>query len=300
MTFYVAVLVAMLWVAPSSYNSTLSSNAKPEHSLLYRITKAGSPDTSYLFGTFHLLGKEYVDTMRTLMASLHGADLVVGEISMDDLKLSDFTTGMESSVPLDSLMTRKDYALVAKEYRRVMGSPLTNTHVKPLVIYSELLSADSPEKKQSAKASPEMQLPMDIYFQMQAKGSGKKVTGLESPGDQVAMLFDSIPLKEQAAELVDLARHHTKAGTDIETMQEDYLSGNIEGLMDDPELGDLSDREKDIFIYRRNERWLGELREILEQHNAFIAVGAGHLTGEHGLVAGLRNMGYNVNGIPTN
>jgi uncharacterized protein YbaP (TraB family) len=264
--------------------------------LFYQITKPGSPDTSYLFGTFHLLGQSYVDTIQTLMRALRRADVIVGEFSMADFKPSDLMAGMQSPIPLDSLLRPRDYKLVAKALVEATGDSISEfNEFKPLVLYSAIVASEG-----SDDTSAVQELPMDLYFQQVARDSGLRVMGLELPSDQVTMLYDSIPLSEQAAMLLDLVKHHKKTGKDIQTMQRDYMSGKVEELMDDPEMDGLSAHDKDLFLYHRNERWLGELPQILDNHNTFIAVGAGHLVGARGLVKGLKKMGYEVKGIMLN
>ena len=272
-------------------------NTTGGHELLYQITKPGSSDTSYLFGTFHLLGQDYVDTMRNLMPALHRATLVVGEFSIADFKLSDLAAGMESPVPLDSLLTSHDYKLVARELKRSTGEPLSQfNQFKPLVIYGAIMSTSNSGELPTTQDA----VPMDLYFQHVAHDSGQQVVGLESPKDQSTLLYDSIPLKEQVEMLLDLVKHPTQNDKSFLKMQREYMEGKVDELMGDPEMGMLSKRDKDLFLYHRNERWLGEFPAILDNHSAFIAVGAGHLVGPRGIVAGLRKLGYEVKGMSLN
>ena len=41
-----------------------------------------------------------------------------------------------------------------------------------------------------------------------------------------------------------------------------------------------SDQYEDILLNDRNKKWVNELKEIMEKESVFVAVGAGHLTGE--------------------
>ncbi len=51
---------------------------------------------------------------------------------------------------------------------------------------------------------------------------------------------------------------------------------------------------KEIFLDHRNAAWMPRLREWLQLGNSFIAVGAGHLAGEGGLISLLMADGYKV------
>ena len=67
-------------------------------------------------------------------------------------------------------------------------------------------------------------------------------------------------------------------------MIKQYRAGNAEALS----------AEGITMTQERNEIWLPVLSESLSKQNTFIAVGAGHLFGPHGLVELLRNSGFNV------
>ena len=50
----------------------------------------------------------------------------------------------------------------------------------------------------------------------------------------------------------------------------------------------------DILLYNRNRNWVAKLKTLLPSKALVIAVGAGHLPGEQGLINLLRKEGYNV------
>jgi uncharacterized protein YbaP (TraB family) len=257
----------------------------------YRITHAGSPDTSYLFGTFHLLEASYVDTMPRLMMALRHADIVVGELVMDSAVDGDALQGLLSSAPLDSLLTKTEYRLVAKAVKKYAPVPMMLlNYAEPIVVYAIIMEG------MYAESHPENHktgVPMDLYFQQVAKDSGKSVLGLERVDDQEQVL-DSIPMKEQVDDLMELVRHPKSATAQMNHMLADYHQGKISEILDDPSFGSFSPTEMASMLYDRNRKWLDTLPGILGHHHAFIAVGAGHLAGDEGLVTGLRKMGYEV------
>jgi uncharacterized protein YbaP (TraB family) len=50
----------------------------------------------------------------------------------------------------------------------------------------------------------------------------------------------------------------------------------------------------DILLYHRNLKWVEKLNELLPKKSLLIAVGAGHLPGEKGVIQLLRKQGYKV------
>jgi hypothetical protein len=53
----------------------------------------------------------------------------------------------------------------------------------------------------------------------------------------------------------------------------------------------------DSFLDARNEIWIPRLERFFTKGSCFIAVGAGHLAGEKGLITLLRNKGFTVEPI---
>ena len=51
---------------------------------------------------------------------------------------------------------------------------------------------------------------------------------------------------------------------------------------------------EDILIYNRNRNWVQKLKTLMPEKSLTIAVGAGHLAGEKGLIKLLRKEGYSV------
>ena len=50
----------------------------------------------------------------------------------------------------------------------------------------------------------------------------------------------------------------------------------------------------DILLYHRNQNWVEKLKSLLPKKSLLIAVGAGHLPGEKGVINLLRKEGYKL------
>ena len=53
-------------------------------------------------------------------------------------------------------------------------------------------------------------------------------------------------------------------------------------------------------LINRNKNWLNQLPDLMKNNSLFIAVGAGHLVGDNGLIKGLQAKGYTVKPVATN
>lgn len=60
---------------------------------------------------------------------------------------------------------------------------------------------------------------------------------------------------------------------------------------------DYTPQEKDALIYNRNADWIKKMPEIMKKRATFFAVGAGHLTGEKGMLELLKKAGYKVESV---
>jgi uncharacterized protein YbaP (TraB family) len=50
----------------------------------------------------------------------------------------------------------------------------------------------------------------------------------------------------------------------------------------------------DVLLYNRNRNWVVKLKELMSQKSLLVAVGAGHLPGNKGVINLLRKAGYTV------
>jgi len=66
----------------------------------------------------------------------------------------------------------------------------------------------------------------------------------------------------------------------------------MEELMNRSEFG--MEKYENILVNYRNANWVKQLKVIMKNESVFIAVGAGHLLGEKGLIKLLKAEGYVV------
>ena len=124
---------------------------------------------------------------------------------------------------------------------------------------------------------------------------GKPLAEFEGAERQLA-IFDGLPEAEQRDLLSAVIRSAPKARDDGRRLQQAWLRGDVaalaaldhQGLLADPEL-------REALLVRRNRAWLAALRPLLKRgERPLVAVGALHLVGRDGLIAGLEMQGYKV------
>ena len=75
-------------------------------------------------------------------------------------------------------------------------------------------------------------------------------------------------------------------------LYKDQQLDSMQNMVGASEFG--SEKYEDLLLNDRNKKWVKELNDIMKNESVFVAVGAGHLTGEYGLISLLKKEGYTV------
>ena len=132
--------------------------------------------------------------------------------------------------------------------------------------------------------------PMDLVFQQKAKAQGKEMLYLEELNDQIKLFDEAMTV----ALLKDTIKEMDKEKQQLIGLQTAYLRGDPRGaakLLFDPEDMKKYPKLYEVFFYRRNAEWMPIIEKHIKQGKTFIAVGAGHLLGDKGLLARLTQKG---------
>lgn len=290
--------IKLLLVAFLGFSITLSAQTKKAtNSLLWEISGNGLKKPSYLFGTHHLIGAKFADTMKVLQEKFKATDAVVGEIVMDSTmqtKMAPFLVMKNNT--LDSLLTMSEYKEVEDYFKsKQPGFELKQlNNFKPAVVAITMILFENPHMLKDIGKG------MDESFQKYAKKNGKSLYGLETAEYQGALLFDS-DLQKQKKALLKSIREVDKSKQKMEELKTYYITQDIDKLT---ELFKNQDKENKEFmtelLKNRNKRWLDQLPALMQKQSLFIVVGAGHLVGAEGLIKGLQLKGYILKPVATN
>ena len=163
------------------------------------------------------------------------------------------------------------------------------------------LVALSITKGELQKMGFQPELGIDQHFLHEAKATEKKVLGLESEEFQIKLLSgfpDS--LQDEMLRLTLFEANELKSVAD--DMMARWRAGDEKGMNEvltkdvrkHPEL--MAVQEK--MIYDRNITMTGKIEDMLKTGDTyFVAVGSGHMVGERGIVALLKQKGYAVEQI---
>jgi uncharacterized protein len=136
---------------------------------------------------------------------------------------------------------------------------------------------------------------VEQIIQAEARDAGLPSCGLETLDGQLGLL-DGLPDTLQKEILMQAIEEAGSIESLVEPMLDAWRRGDEDGLERSLEEDFEGYAElAEILIFRRNERWAGQVSKMLEDdEDVLVVVGAMHLVGDRGLPALLAERGYRV------
>lgn len=232
-----------------------SQDIRYENKLLWEITTKGQKKKSYLFGSFHTNDKRVFQLSDSTYLALNNAEIIAMETDIYAM-FKDWDTRQENlKLNFDS-----------------NGNPYTNSSSPTLTSYG------------NEDGMPQF---LDLYFMQYGFIANKEIFALESIEDQMGLVNNHFNWYDYT---------YTKRFINAEEKAINlYLNGDIDALEKSLRLSlkwnpDFFDR----LIIKRNVIMADGIDTLVRKNSAFIAVGAGHLGGEKGIINLLRSKGHLV------
>lgn len=288
----VFILLAIIFACPALHAQEKNS----EKSLLWKVSGNGLTESSYLFGTYHLLGDKFLTEVPEVQKSFAEAKGVVVETLIDSSKLQGIMMkSMMTEKKISTLISPEDFKLVSDELKRLSGYDLAMLdRFKPAQV-NALIMVMSAQQLNADVLTKYSGIPLDAYFATEGKKQNKVVTPFETMEEQFTMLLDHFPVEEQAKQLVEAVRQkdfNANVGTNMVKL---YLAKDLDGLhtLMESYPQELTGN-MDYMLKDRNANWMNVLPALMKSGSQFIAVGAAHLTGPDGLLTLLKKQGYTL------
>ncbi len=266
------------------------SQQEKENTLLWKVSGNGLSKPSYIYGTMHLLCADDAGLSDNMVHALENCDEVYFEVDLNNLFDMLGAVGkmkMKGDTTLRDLLTEAEYQKV-KNYFETKSSMLPFSmleSMKPMLASATL---------DEGSIHCDNTVMMEQVIMQKAKEYNKKIHGLETMAYQAGLL-DSIPYKLQAAELVKYIDSAGSSDKEMEEMTKAYRDQDLnkmEQMMIDTDAG--MSGFTDILVYHRNLNWVKKLKILMPDKSVVVAVGAGHLPGEKGVLNQLRLQGFTV------
>lgn len=274
-------------------NDSLVSDitVKPNSTLLWKIEGKGIKP-AYLFGTMHMINKEYFHFSENLTDRITNSDAIIMEVGGMVNPLAAFQMMMIDSGTVHDYFSKEQLIQLLEFMDVQMGvSPeefdKTYGSMKPFFIMQSISQSYFEPGAES----------YDLTIMGLAGEHEIPLIGLETIEEQLAF-FDSIPQTEMAELIISSTENFEKEQKDAIKLMKFYAEQKVEKLI--PLLEKQSPEfmaYADLFLYDRNKRWVPKLEEEMKAKSCFIAVGAGHLFGDGGLIDLLKKEGYTLTPI---
>lgn len=290
--FFLVGILAQLFSFPLAAKEKRNESPENIHSILWKISGNGLEKPSYLFGTIHLICNEDYFFNPIMKRAFDACEKLILEINLNDpATITEYQRGM--MLPQGKQL--KDFFLNVEEYQKFSEKLKKQTDIdvalfanlKPLILLS-LIAQKSFECENTS--SYEMNL-LEL-----AKERAIAIEGLETSISQMKV-FDDMKDDEIKRILMEGIDDMEKDNMLQQRMIEAYKNQNIDRLYELILSSKEFQNQQDALIHQRNRNWVEKLPLIMKEKSCFIAVGAGHLAGDKGVLNLLREAGYMVTPI---
>lgn len=268
-----------------------SSTTEGNSTLLWKISGNGLKTPSYLFGTMHLICESDYFWTPAMENALKSSKKVAFEMKLDDPTIQmKVSAGMllPADQTLKDYYNDTEYLTFEKFFQKNVGMPLSMVEkMKPMGLLSLL-----------ATKMYDCGMPSSYEQNILEKAtkSKKEILGLESVEDQINVL-NSVDIQASANQMLKMAEEWEEMKAEQNKMVEMYKSQDIVALNQMIEESPDYKDNLEVLLYKRNKNWIPVITQHIKKQPVFIAVGAGHLAGEMGVIQLLRNEGYTVEPI---
>lgn len=276
-----ATLLLVLWLLAAEWVGA----ALP----VYEIRRDGAL-AGYLVGTMHSEDPRVTAQMPTLLPLIRQVDTVALELLPDGVEM--LLAGAAMLLPGDQRLSE---LLGEERFARLVDvaapSGLPGAMLDRLKPWAAAMLLELPA------AQTGQFLDMQIY--LAAGRMGRRTVGLETAAEQMAV-FEGLSPPLQLALLDVMIKNAEQLPQQLEELTRAYLEGDL-AVLDQVARrhyaavpAGVVEWVEQTLLAKRNERMLRRLQTHFANGTVLVAVGAMHLPGDRGLVAGLRQLGFAV------
>ncbi len=270
---------------------TLSQLAAAEFDkgILWQITKPGY-QASYVLGTIHSDDPKVTNVPAAIQAKFKLARSFTAEL---DLNMSSMLAAQQQMLlpdgqNLQSLIGAQRYSQCVALLQNYGVPEMIVDRMKPWAIATQL-----------SMPKPTSGIFLDLQLYQQAQQRGIPVHGLETVSEQMSV-FTSMTTEQQLMMLDQAIKDYPQLSQYIGTLTQLYLQRDLQGMQrfSDEQMKKIDPRLAQTLetnlVVKRNHRMVERMQPRLKEGGAFIAVGSLHLPGKQGILALLKQQGYQL------
>ncbi|RFS26886.1 TraB/GumN family protein [Chitinophaga silvatica] len=274
--------------------------------LLWEVSGNGLKQPSYLFGTNHLFGSAFWNSLMDVQSYFNNVDAIVGEFnskSGSEKIATPENENINTYVKYDSIFSAKDYETLQNYLFGIGDIPLNRLDSAKFPAWRLYAFIQGDYINKLLKISGNEEQAIDFYLQDLAGKSGKEIIGLDnlSPTKKIdnSKIWGSPQqIGTSIMALVDYIQNGTitpeisRMVEEIKTFEK-YRSFEINyQFTSSPPYKNTAIIQQ--LLIDRNKAWIKVLPDLLRKKRNFVAVGIMHLMYKEGLIVQLRKKGFKV------
>ena len=258
--------------------------------LLWQI-KAENGNYAHIFGTMHSQDRLVTSVPPAIRLALVKSSIFVMEVLLDKHANDVFNQAIYFSDNRD-LKNLIDGEIFSWLENNIADYGIQKENLQRLKPWAAFTLVGRPK--------PVRALTQDIALMRVAESANIKITALETMSELVGAL-DGISMHDQIVILNDTVCNHAEIIRQTRDVVNMYINRDLAGIVlqnEQPHYDEaVFERYMKQIVYDRNIRMAEKVENIMQQNNAFIAVGASHLPGMRGLLKILENRNYIINRV---
>jgi hypothetical protein len=275
--------------------------------LMYEVTKEGSSNKIYLFGTIHVSDLKEDSYPDYVMNAYKDSDVVSPEFNILDVKedmqkMTEYAQRMllSDGTQLKDHLSEEVYNKLIELLKSKNAYSFTYEYMKPYAVESILANLLAKESGING------QIGVDEFFLKKAKEDGKEIIDVESLEFQLEVM-DNISDEIFNIVFKESLDNYNQEVLGTKLMYQVWKQGDSNILStvlisSDEKMAKYSDEEKELIkdyyyktIDERNISMKNKLIELFNQNKkVFFMVGTAHIVGENGIARLLEKEGYTV------
>lgn len=279
-------------------SNAAAQQIQKQPSNFYAISGNGLKDTSWLFGTYHLVKNSYLEEVPAVMQAFQKTKGVVVELVIDAAGSARVAKmGLMKDNTLAALLDKPFQDSLDKELKGTLGVGMVQVNqLKPVnvALTLSMVYLVTDPKSILKKYTGTM---LDGYFAERGKKEGKTITELETIEEQMNMLFNTSTNEEQANQLKYFLRNKAVVIQQGNDLMASWFNHDLDKMYAITLEGLAVFGNENDYLSKRNDQWMKVLPGLFKNESQFVAVGAVHLAGPDGLVKQLQDLGYTLTPI---
>ncbi len=262
------------------------------NSLLWQVSGNGLKNPSYLFGTIHQIDQADFFLGNNLEKKIKNSKTILMEIdiqNVDPIELA-LLSLLPENKSIKNYLSDTDFTALEKFAIDSIGiskQMFTDVYAKLKPFFLEQLIITNQIKEKVSYENEILKL---------SEQNNATVVGLETMTEQLK-LIDEVSIEDQLESIIKTVKNYSGEAVKLKKLIQIYKAQQLTEIV---KMFNDEDDEKQLkakLVDKRNHNWIPKLITHFNNHTCFVAVGAGHLAGEHGLIQLLKNKGYTVDPI---